>query len=95
MVGGCSTFQETQKVGFCGWSRTSVASGNRRTPCVCSAHFEDKSFEQNRAGGWKLKPNAILTVFPFRELAKERRPPRDRSVHVPALLSDDAAAQGS
>ncbi|XP_077520136.1 peroxynitrite isomerase THAP4-like [Amblyomma americanum] len=64
--------------------------------CVCGAHLEDKSFEQNRADGWnKLKPNAVPTVFPLRELAKERRPPRDRSVHVPALFSDDAAAQGS
>ncbi|XP_077495467.1 uncharacterized protein LOC144106499 [Amblyomma americanum] len=54
------------------------------------------SFEQNRADGWKkLKPNAVPTVLPFRELAKERRPPRDRSAHVPALFSDDTAAQGS
>lgn len=31
------------------------------------AHFEENSFEQNRADGWKkLKPNAVPTVFSFR-----------------------------
>nr|XP_054929134.1 THAP domain-containing protein 11-like [Dermacentor andersoni] len=64
--------------------------------CVCSAHFEASSFEQNRADGWKkLKPNAVPTVFPFKELPKERRPPRERNAHVPALFSDDAAAHNS
>ncbi|KAK8765451.1 hypothetical protein V5799_031941 [Amblyomma americanum] len=43
-----------------------------KSSCVCSAHFEDKSFEQNRADGWKkLKPNAVPTVFPFRGILHE------------------------
>ncbi|KAL3198376.1 hypothetical protein MRX96_014204 [Rhipicephalus microplus] len=33
------------------------------------AHFEENSFEQNGADGWKkLKPNAMPTVFSFRPL---------------------------
>ncbi|XP_075534045.1 uncharacterized protein LOC142567761 [Dermacentor variabilis] len=56
------------------------------TSCICSAHFEEDSFEQNRADGWKkLKPNAVPTVFSFRPLPRHRKAPKDRT--GPAVLS--------
>ncbi|XP_077550820.1 uncharacterized protein LOC144164188 [Haemaphysalis longicornis] len=44
------------------------------------AHFEEDSFEQNRADGWKkLKPNAVPTVFSFRPLPRHRKAPKQRT----------------
>lgn len=51
-----------------------------KASCVCSAHFEDHFFEQNRADGWKkLKPNAVPTLFSFRASPKPRKPPKKRT----------------
>ncbi|KAH7978310.1 hypothetical protein HPB49_005148 [Dermacentor silvarum] len=48
-----------------------------------------------RMGGKSLNQTLVPTLFPFKELPKQRRPPRKRCVHVPVLISDDAALQDS
>ncbi|KAK8769035.1 hypothetical protein V5799_014501 [Amblyomma americanum] len=54
------------------------------------AHFEESCFEQNRADGWKkLKPNAVLTVFPFRVAPRKRKSPRDRTQPVPTSVNKE------
>ncbi|KAH6938785.1 hypothetical protein HPB50_012646 [Hyalomma asiaticum] len=45
------------------------------------AHFEESSFEQHRADGWKkLKPNAAPSVFAFTAPPRQRKPPKQRAV---------------
>ncbi|KAH7931530.1 hypothetical protein HPB51_029820 [Rhipicephalus microplus] len=49
------------------------------------AHFEENNYEQHRADGWKkLKPNAVPTLFTFKPLPKERKPPKERTVPAPS-----------
>ncbi|XP_050041841.1 uncharacterized protein [Dermacentor andersoni] len=60
---------------------------------VCSAHFEDDSFEQKRADGWKkLKPNAVPKLFPPKASPRKRRAPKvvTRAAAAPSGVSDDS-----
>ncbi|XP_049515396.1 peroxynitrite isomerase THAP4 isoform X3 [Dermacentor silvarum] len=59
---------------------------------VCSAHFEEDSFEQNRADGWKkLKPNAVPTLFPPRESSPKRKAPKGLTgAAAPSGASDNS-----
>lgn len=69
---------------------------------VCSVHFEDSSFEQNRKDNWKkLTRNAVPTLFPFRPVPKRRKPPKrlfqaaapTNGVATGLTLQDGAASQ--
>ncbi|XP_077522637.1 uncharacterized protein LOC144133421 [Amblyomma americanum] len=52
---------------------------------ICSAHFEETSFEQNRQDGLKkLRPDAVPTLFTYRAIPKYRKPPKKRSCFRPA-----------
>ncbi|KAH7970941.1 hypothetical protein HPB49_016927 [Dermacentor silvarum] len=55
-----------------------------------SAHFEEDSFEQNRADGWKkLKPNAVPTLFPPRESSRKRTTPKEATrTTTPSVASE-------
>ncbi|XP_075748256.1 uncharacterized protein LOC142814162 [Rhipicephalus microplus] len=62
---------------------------------ICRAHFEPNNYEQNRVDGWKkLKPNAVPTLFSFRPLPKERRPPKERTVSAPSGGETSKSAPG-
>ncbi|KAK8756056.1 hypothetical protein V5799_001242 [Amblyomma americanum] len=51
---------------------------------ICSAHFEETSFEQNRQNGLKkLRPDAVPTLFTYRAIPKHRKPPKKRSCFRP------------
>ncbi|XP_075556974.1 uncharacterized protein LOC142589075 [Dermacentor variabilis] len=69
-----------------GWEPTKWSS-------ICSAHFEDDSFEQKRADGWKkLKPNAVPKLFPPKASSRKRKSPKDltRAAAAPSGASDDS-----
>ncbi|XP_075724946.1 uncharacterized protein LOC142767345 [Rhipicephalus microplus] len=65
------------------------------TSHVCSAHFEENNYEQHRADGWKkLKPNAVPTLFTFKPLPKERKPPKERTVPAPSSNETNKSPPG-
>lgn len=62
-----------------------------KSSCICSAHFDESSFEQRRADGWKkLKPNAVPTIFAYKPSARHRKTPKKMA--VPTATGDTAAA---
>ncbi|XP_077553405.1 uncharacterized protein LOC144168259 [Haemaphysalis longicornis] len=65
------------------------------TSYVCSAHFEENNYEQHRADGWKkLKPNAVPTLFTFKPLPKQRKPPKERTVPSPSSKETNKSPPG-
>lgn len=62
-----------------------------KSSCICSAHFDESSFEQRRADGWKkLKPNAVPTIFTFKPPPRHRNTPKQMA--GPIATGDVAAA---
>ncbi|XP_075743870.1 uncharacterized protein LOC142802727 isoform X2 [Rhipicephalus microplus] len=93
----CNDRMTTPECPLCKHVETSECPLQQVISNLTQAHFEENSFEQNRADGWKkLKPNAVPTVFSFRPLPHHRKAPKERSgtALVSALDGGDVTIDG-